>query len=242
MTMELQQRWTIGLVGGMSWESTALYYRRLNEAMQQRRGEYRNARSLVATMEFHDLMRAAAEDRWDDAGAIVVKAARQLESAGADFIVLTSVTGHALAAAVRESIDIPLLHISDSVGRAARTAGWQRIGLMGTRFTMDRDFFHLPLQQTYALATAIPSSERRTEIHRIIIEELTLGRFNESSRTTACSVAEQLVADGSDGVVLACTELPLLLTRDTLRVPSIDAVEAHVAEIVDAALDGRIPQ
>lgn len=223
----------IGLVGGMSWESTALYYRRLNQETQRRRGGHRNGRSLVESLEFQSLLDLANAGSWDAAADSVVAAARRLAGAGVDLIALTSVTGHRFAGAVREAVPVPFVHVADAVAAQARSRGWRSLALLGTRYTLEQAFFRSVLEDGHGIEVRLPCPRDRERLHHLIVEDLSLSRFEPDSREWCLDLARHLVAQGADGMVLACTELPLLLPADTLNLPCIDAVDAHVHAIVD---------
>ncbi len=228
----------IGLLGGMSWESSALYYRLINQAAHARMGGHHNARSLMFTLDFDELNRLAAEGDWMRVAAVISEAARSLEEAGAAFAMLTAVTPHTVADQVAGAIGIPLLHIADPTGEAIRAAGIKRVGLLGTRYTMELGFFAERLQQRFGIEVIVPSEEQRTALHRIIIDELTLGLVKPVSAAVLQQLAGDLGARGAEAAVVACTELPLLLGMDAYPMPAFDVVKLHAEAAVELALAG----
>jgi aspartate racemase len=226
----------IGLIGGMSWESSALYYRLLNREAHRRLGGHHNARSVLHTLDFDELNRAAAEDRWDIVGDRVVDAARSLKAAGAAFAMITSVTGHMVADRVEATVDLPLLHLADPTAIAISARGYSRVGLLATRFTMEKDFFIQRLRNRAGLDVLVPEKPQRDALHRIIIDELTLGNFTEPSRQHLVGMAGELKARGAEAVILGCTELPLLAAADLYPLPAFDVTALHVEAAVDRAL------
>nr|WP_281381328.1 amino acid racemase [Aminobacter sp. MDW-2] len=228
----------IGLLGGMSWESSALYYRLINQAAHARMGGHHNARSLMFTLDFDELNRLAAEGDWMRVAAVISEAARSLEKAGAAFAMLTAVTPHTVADQVAGAIGIPLLHIADPTGEAIRAAGIKRVGLLGTRYTMELGFFAERLQQRFGIEVIVPSEEQRTALHRIIIDELTLGLVKPVSAAVLQQLAGDLGARGAEAAVVACTELPLLLGMDAYPMPAFDVVKLHAEAAVELALAG----
>ncbi len=226
----------IGLLGGMSWQSTALYYRLLNEAVHRELGGHHNARSVLFTLNYHDLDAHASAGRWDKVGEAIGDAARRVEQAGADFVMITAVTGHAVAQQVEAALGIPLLHIADPAAEAVRTAGVRRVGLLGTRFTMEMEFLKERLRAQHGLDIVIPPEPARGELHRIILEELTLGRIEETSQAKVHDMAVDLAAQGAEAVLLACTELPLLIPAELYLLPAYDVPRLHVEAAVRRAL------
>lgn len=236
--MTVRQTKLIGLLGGMSWESSALYYRLLNTAAHRRLGGHHNARSLMFTLDFDELNALAAQGDWNKVAAVISVAARSLEKAGAEFAMLTAVTPHTVADQVAEAINIPLLHIADPTGEAIRARGPTRVGLLGTRYTMELGFFAERLRKRYGIEVIVPPEEQRTALHRIIIDELTLGVVKAESRGVLLHLAKDLGARGAEAVVVACTELPLLLDTDDYPMPAFDVVRLHAEAAVERALAG----
>ncbi|KQU69861.1 aspartate racemase [Aminobacter sp. DSM 101952] len=240
--MIVRQTQLIGLIGGMSWESSALYYRLINEAAHRRLGGHHNARSLMFTLDFDELNDLAAGGEWERVAEVIITAARHIEAGGAAFAMLTAVTAHYVADKVAAAIRIPLLHIADPAGRTLQAAGHKRVGLLGTRYTMELGFFGERLERQFGIEVLVPPEDERTALHRIIIDELTLGVAKPESRAVLLHLAKGLQARGAGAVVSACTELPLLLAMEDYPVPAYDVVKLHAEAAVDLALgDGSSP-
>ncbi len=226
----------IGVLGGMSWESTAEYYRILNEEVARRLGGLHSARLVVGSVDFAEVERLQVEGRWDDAGTLLADEARRLEAAGADFLVLATNTMHKVADAIETAVGIDLLHIGDATAGAVVGAGVHRVGLLGTAFTMQQDFYRDRLV-AHGLDVVVPSPADQNLIHRVIYDELCLGRILETSRAAYVEVLDRLVADGAEGVILGCTEIELLLDPDaSYAVPVFPTTRLHCIAAVDRAL------
>jgi len=227
---------TIGLIGGMSWESSAEYYRLVNQRVRERLGPLRSAQLLMHSVDFGPIERAQHEGRWDDAGAILEDAARRLHAGGADCIVLCTNTMHKLADRIEAATPLPFLHIADPVGRAAARAGVRRVGLLGTAFTMEQGFLKDRLAQRHGLEVLVPGAEDRAEVHRIIYDELCVGIVDGASRERYRRVIGALQARGAEAVVLGCTEISLLVKDEDSALPLLDSTALHAAAAVDFAL------
>ena len=225
----------IGLLGGMSWESTAEYYRLANVAVRERLGGLHSADLLIASVDFADIERLQVEGRWDDAGALLAEHARRLESAGAQLLVLCTNTMHKVAGHIEAAVSIPFLHLADATAAAVRGAGITTVGLLGTAFTMEQDFYRDRLG-SHGLTVLVPEAQDRAEVHRTIYEELVLGVVNERSRVAFAAVIERLVRAGAEGIILGCTEIELLVSQDDSAVPVFPTTRLHVDAAVDAAL------
>lgn len=228
----------IGLVGGMSWESSALYYQQINQEVRRRLGPLRSARLLMYSVDFGAIELAQREGRWDDAAAILADAAQRLHRGGADGLVLCTNTMHKVAAAMEQAVPIPLLHIADPVGRAAQAMGASAIGLLGTRFTMEQPFLRERLEQQWGLQVLVPDAEERNEVHRIIYDELCAGVIDAGSRQRYQAIIQHLAARGAQAVVLGCTEITLLIQPTDSALPVLDSTRLHALAAVDFALDG----
>ena len=226
---------TIGLLGGMSWESSALYYRLLNEAVRERRGGLHSARCVLLSVDFAEIERLQVAGEWETAGTVLAADARALQAAGADLVVLCTNTMHKVADALTDVLDVPLLHIGDVTAAAVRAAGLRRVGLLGTAFTMEQPFLVERLAR-HGLEVLVPGADDRAEVHRVIFEELCLGVVREESRQAYVEVIERLVADGAEGVILGCTEIELLLGAGDVDVPVFATTSLHVEAAVAAAL------
>ena len=226
---------TIGLLGGMSWESSALYYRLANEIVRDRLGGLHSAHCVLYSVDFAGIAAMQRAGSWDAAAAELAEAARGLESAGADMVLLCTNTMHKVADQVQASLTVPLLHIADTTAAAVATAGLRRVGLLGTAFTMEQSFYRDRLA-TRGLEVVVPGPEDRALVHRVIYDELCLGIVSDASRAEYQAVIGRLVDDGAEGVLLACTEIELLITADDSPVPVFPTTQLHVIAAVDLAL------
>ena len=226
---------TIGLLGGMSWESSALYYRLLNEAVRDRLGGLHSARCVLLSVDFAEIERLQVAGEWEQAGETLAGEARALQAAGADLLVLCTNTMHKVADALTAAVDVPLLHIGDVTGAAVAAAGLRRVGLLATGFTMDEQFLPDRLR-AHGLDVFVPEAPDRADVHRIIYEELCLGIVRDESRQLYREVVDRLVARGAEGVILGCTEIELLIGPDDVDVPVFPTTALHVEAAVAAAL------
>jgi aspartate racemase len=227
---------TIGLIGGMSWQSSIEYYRIINEGVGQRLGNPHSAVSLMYSVDFGEIEELQRQGRWDAAAAIMVDAARRLEAGGADFVVICTNTMHKLADITQAAIHIPILHIADPTASAIRAANLKRIALLGTRFTMEEDFYKGRLIQKHGLDVLIPNGEDRQVVHRVIYDELVVGVINPESRAAYRRIIQNLVKQGAEGVILGCTEIGLLVKEEDSPVPIFDTTLLHAQAAVDLAL------
>ena len=227
---------TIGLIGGMSWESSIEYYRIINETVKEKLGGLHSAKSLMVTVDFAEIEKLQHEDRWDEAGQILARCAQDLERGGADFIVLCTNTMHKLADQMTSNVSIPLLHIADATAEKIVSAGIKRIGLLGTRFTMEHDFYKGRLIHNYGLDVLIPEKADRDIIHRVIYEELVLGKIVDASRREYQRIMNNLLAKGAEGIILGCTEIELLITEGDSSAPLFPTTKIHAIAAVEKAL------
>jgi aspartate racemase len=227
---------TIGLIGGMSWESTLPYYRHINELVKQRLGGLHSARIVLYSVDFHDIERLQHSGNWDEAGRMLAAAARALEAAGADFLVLCTNTMHKVAAAIEAAVRIPLLHIADATAVEIRRAGLRRVGLLATRFTMEQDFYCRRLEHRHGIGVIVPDAADREVVHRIIYDELCLGSIRADSRERYREIIRRLVGQGAEGIVFGCTEIGLLVSAADAPVPVFDTTAIHAANAVELAL------
>jgi aspartate racemase len=225
----------IGLLGGMSWESSALYYEILNEAVRERLGGYHSARVLMSSVDFAEVEAMQAAGEWDAAGALLAAEAAALEAAGAECLVLCTNTMHKVADAIEAATDVPLIHIVDVTAAAIRDAGPSRVALLGTRFTMEQAFVRDRLA-THGVEAIVPPGEDRELVHEVIYGELVHGVVREASRAAYVDVVDRLVADGAEGVVLGCTEIELLLRPQDVDVPVFATTRLHALAALDFAL------
>ena len=225
----------IGLLGGMSWESTALYYRLVNEDVRERLGGFHSARLVLASVDFAPVEAMQVAGDWEGAASFLADEARSLEAAGAECLVLCTNTMHKVADAVEDAVGIPLLHLADVTAEAVRLAGLGRVALLGTRFTMEQPFYADRLR-SHGLDVLVPEGEDRTLVHDVIYDELVLGVVREESRAAYVEVVGRLVSHGAEGVVLGCTEIELLIGPDDVDVPVFATTALHARAAVDFAL------
>ncbi|WP_328860777.1 aspartate/glutamate racemase family protein [Streptomyces sp. NBC_00306] len=226
---------TIGLIGGMSWESSAEYYRLLNEFVRERLGGLHSARCVLHSVDFADIEELQAAGEWERAGEILADAAKGLEAAGAELLLICTNTMHKVAGQVEAAVSVPLLHLGDATADAVRSAGLGKVGLLGTAFTMEQDFYRDRLAG-HGLDVIVPDAAGRALVHRVIYEELCLGVVREESRTAYQEVIAALVAEGAEGVILGCTEIELLIGAGDSPVPVFPTTRLHAQAAVDAAL------
>lgn len=226
---------TIGLLGGMSWESTELYYRLINEETRRRLGGLHSAPVAMVSVDFQHIEELQHQGNWTAAGEILAGKARQVEAAGADFLLVCTNTMHKVAAEIEAAISIPLLHLADATAGRVRASGIGTIGLLGTKFTMEQDFYRGRLEQQ-GLDVLTPGGEDREIVHRVIYEELCLGRVLEDSRKEYLRIIDGLAAAGAQGVIEGCTEIAMLVQQDHTQVPLFDTTAIHALEAVALAL------
>ncbi|MFI9047365.1 aspartate/glutamate racemase family protein [Streptomyces sp. NPDC053427] len=232
---------TIGLLGGMSWESTAEYYRLLNELTRERLGGLHSSRCLLYSVDFAEIERLQTEGRWDEAAEILAAAAQALEAAGADMLLICTNTMHKVADEVAAAIAIPLLHLADTTAHAVLAKGMRRVGLLGTAFTMEQDFYRGRLAK-HGLDVLVPDAVGRRTVHQVIYEELCVGIVRQESRQAYRAIIKDLVAAGAEGIVLGCTEIELLIGMDDSPVPLFPTTRLHAEAAVRQALaDGPEP-
>lgn len=229
---------TIGLLGGMSWESTVTYYQYLNRMARERLGGLHSAKCLTWSFDFAEIAALQAAGDWQEATGAMVAAARRLELGGADCLVICTNTMHKMAEEVQEAIDIPLLHIADATAPAIREAGCSRPLLLATGYTMEQDFYKGHLERKHGISVKVPGEDDRAEIHRIIYEELCQGQIWADSKQTYLDIVEQEIEAGADGVIFGCTEIGLLVSQDDFSVPAFDTTALHAKAGLDFALGG----
>ena len=225
----------IGLIGGMTWEATEAYYRLINHAVQQRLGGLHSASILMRSLDFAEPEMLARTAQWNALAALFIEVARDLERAGADLLLLCANTAHRVAEQVEAAITIPLVHICDVTAAKIRSDGLHRVVLLGTAYTMQEDFFKDRLR-AHGIDVFVPDDADRTEIHRVIFEEIVFGRLEDKSRQAYRDIISRAVAGGAEGVVLGCTEIPLLIGQGDSPVPLYDTTELHALAAVDRAL------
>lgn len=227
---------TIGLIGGMSWESTAEYYKIVNEEVKHRLGGLHSAKCLLYSVDFEEIERYQAEDRWVEAGSLLGDAAHSLERAGADFIVICTNTMHKVMEYIEEKIDIPTLHIADATANQINKSNIGTIGLLGTKYTMEQNFYKSRLESN-GIKVLTPNPLEREMVNKVIYEELCVGNIQQSSREYYRQVIKNLVNAGAEGIVLGCTEIGLLVKPEDSEVPLFDTTVIHAVESVNLALE-----
>lgn len=229
---------TIGLIGGMSWESSAEYYRLLNELVRERLGGLHSARCVLYSVDFAEIEKLQVAGEWEQAGEVLAGAARGVEAAGAELVLICTNTMHKVAGQVQAALSVPLLHLADATADAALRGGLRRVGLLGTAFTMEQDFYRERLA-SHGLDVLVPDAEGRALVHRVIYEELCLGVVHEASRVGYQNVIEDLVREGAEGVILGCTEIELLIGQEHSPVPLFPTTRLHAEAAVAAALEAE---
>ncbi|MCW8126092.1 aspartate/glutamate racemase family protein [Microbulbifer halophilus] len=227
---------TIGLLGGMSWESTQVYYRLINETVREKLGGLHSARLLLNSIDFADIEPLQRNGQWRQAGELLAAAAESLAAGGADFLVLCTNTMHKVAPTIEAAVPLPLLHIADATAAVIEQAGIRRVGLLGTAFTMEQDFYRGRLLEKHGIAVDVPGEIDRALVHRVIFEELCRGTVTEASRREFRDIVARLQDAGAEAVVLGCTEIGLLLRPEDVPIPLFDTAEIHARAAVELAL------
>ena len=230
---------TIGLLGGMSWESSALYYGWINKLVKQKLGGLHSARIAMVSVDFQEIEDLQRRCDWVSAGEILAKAAQQVEAAGADFLLICTNTMHKVAPQVEAAIRIPLLHIADATAERVKAAGMDTIGLLGTKFTMEQDFYAGRLEVMHGLKVLIPPSEDREVVHRVIYDELVLGTVRDDSRAAYLKIIQDMHDRGAEGVIEGCTEIVMLVQQEHTGTPLFDTTAIHAEKAVEMALETR---
>lgn len=227
---------TIGLIGGMSWESTVPYYQQINETIKHRLGGLHSAKIVLYSVDFHDIEQLQHAGNWDAAGMLLADAARSLEAAGSELLVLCTNTMHKVAASIETAVSIPLLHIADPTAEAIKQTGIASVGLLGTRFTMEEAFYRDRLSEHHGLRVIVPNADDRDIVHRIIYEELCLGVVLPQSRGEYRRIMARLASQGAEAIILGCTEITLLVSQTDAMVPLFDTTTIHAKAAAEAAL------
>ena len=227
---------TIGLIGGMSWESSLEYYRILNETVRTRLGGLHSAKCVMVSVDFAEIETLQHTGHWEKAGQILAEAASSLERAGADCVVLCTNTMHKLAGAIQAAVSIPFLHIADATALRVQASGLRKIGLLGTRFTMEEDFYKARLTANFGLEVLIPGQTERQLVHDVIYQELCLGIIRSGSKASYREIIAELVRQGAQGIILGCTEIGLLVKPEDSPLPLFDTTRIHAEAAVDCAL------
>jgi aspartate racemase len=229
---------TIGLIGGMSWQSTVTYYQLINEGIQKILGGFHSAKLVLYSVDFDEIEKLQHQGKWSEMGSILNNAAKHLEEGGADFLILCTNTMHKLSNQIVDGLNIPLLHIADATGERIKASGIQKVGLLGTRFTMEQDFYRKHLEIKSSIATIIPDLNDRKFIHMVIYDELCHGHIKPSSRKKYMNIISKLKHRGAEGVILGCTEIALLVNPSQTSLPLFNTTEIHAHSAVNFALDG----
>lgn len=228
---------TIGLLGGMTCESSLVYYKRINEIAREKLGGNHSAKSVMVSVDFGDVEPYMERGEWDIVLANMLDASRAIERGGADFLVLCTNTMHRFVEEIGREVLIPILHIVDATAAEIRKAGMKKVGLLGTRFTMEEDFYKGRLQEKHGITVLVPDREGRERVHRVIVDELSRGVIDPDSRDAYWLIIRQLAARGAQGIILGCTEIPLLVMQDQGDIPLFDTTEIHAHAAVELALD-----
>jgi aspartate racemase len=227
---------TIGLLGGMSWESSIEYYRIINETVRDKLGGLHSAKSLMYSVDFAEIEALQHEGKWEEATQLMINAAQHVENGGADFLVICTNTMHRMAEEVQEGIGIPLLHIADATAVKIKAGGLRKVGLLGTRFTMEEEFYKGRLINRHDLDVIVPSDEGREIVHRVIYDELVMGKVEPTSKVQYIQIIEELIHEGAQGIILGCTEICLLVGEKDVAVPVFDTTLIHATAAVEVAL------
>ncbi|MDM5193436.1 aspartate/glutamate racemase family protein [Bacillus hominis] len=230
---------TIGLIGGMSWESTSEYYRILNEEIKSRLGGLHSAKCMINSVDFEEIERFQSNGDWNGAGEVLGNAAYSLQMGGADFIIICTNTMHKVVDKIKENINIPVLHIADATAKEIKRKGIQTVGLLGTKYTMEQDFYKSRIVEN-DIKVIVPSEKNREKINEVIYTELCLGEITPQSREYYKRVIEKLVQEGAQGIILGCTEIGLLIKQEDVSVPIFDTTHIHAIEAVNFALESRL--
>lgn len=228
---------TIGLLGGMSWESTELYYRLINEGVKRALGGLHSAKIVLVSVDFQEIETLQHENEWPKAGEILARAGQQVEAAGADFLLICTNTMHKVAPQIEAAINIPILHLADATARRIEAEGMTTIGLLGTNFTMEQDFYKGRLEENFGLKVLVPPQADREIVHRVIYDELCLGQVKDASRDAYLRIMEDLRDKGAEGIIEGCTEIVMLVQQEHTDIALFDTTAIHAQEAVMAALN-----
>jgi len=227
---------TIGLIGGMSWESSLEYYRMINESVKKRLGGLHSAKCLMYSVDFHEINELQHQGKWDDAAEVMKDSAKRLERGGADLILICTNTMHKLYGEVQKSVSVPILHITDATAEDIKKKGLGKVGLLGTRFTMEQDFYKGRLKDKHNIDVIVPDKGDMQIIHDVIFNELCMGKIINTSKARFIGIIEKLVGEGAEGIILGCTEIPHLIKQADVDIPLFDTAKIHSAAAVEEAL------
>ena len=226
---------TIGLIGGMSWESSAEYYKIINQAIRERLGGLHSAKCVMYSVDFAEIGELQYKGMWDEATEMMIDAAKHLQSGGADSVLICTNTMHKMADDVQANVDIPLLHIADETAKKIKAKGMKKVGLLGTKFTMEQDFYRERLTKKFGLEVIIPSDSEREIVNSVIYDELCQGKVDPSSKAKFIEIIGNLGARGAEGVILGCTEIPILVNQEDVQIPLFDTTQIHALAAVEHA-------
>ena len=227
---------TIGLIGGMSWESSQLYYELVNKKVKSILGGFHSAKSVMVSVDFDEIARLQSEDDWDTLNRLMVKATRQLEDAGADMVLVCANTMHLCSEEIIKNTNLPFVHIAEATGEIIKEKSLNKVGLLGTKFTMEKDFYKDILTNDFGVEVLIPDSEARDLVHDIIYKELVLGKIKNASKEIYLKIIDDLLERGAEGIILGCTEIPLLVSNKDIPVPIFNTTKIHAEKAVQLAL------
>ena len=227
---------TIGLLGGMSWESTVGYYRSINEGVRNALGSLHSAKIAMVSVDFDPIAELQHEGNWEETGRLLAEAARSIQAAGADFLLICTNTMHKVAPQIEEAIDIPILHIADATADVLLQKGIKTVGLLGTAFTMEQDFYKVRLADKHGIKVVVPNDEERSIVQDLIYQELCLGKQTADSRAEYVRIIDELASQGAEAVILGCTEIGMLVSQSDTDVPLLDTTAIHAEKAVEAAI------
>ena len=230
---------TIGLIGGMSWESSIVYYELINKKVKELLGGFHSCQSLMYTVDFDNIVKLQHEGKWKELDLLMANSAKRLEKGGADIVVLCTNTMHLCSEAIKESISIPFLHIAEATGISITNSNIKKVALLGTKFTMEKDFYKDILVDKFGIEVITPNDMEREDVHRIIYEELVHGQIKDESREIYKSIIKNLKNRGAEGVILGCTEIPLLISDSDVSIPTFDTTQIHAEQAVIWALNNE---
>ncbi|WP_368487938.1 aspartate/glutamate racemase family protein [Clostridium sp. BJN0013] len=228
---------TIGLIGGMSWESTLEYYRIINETAKVKLGDFHSAKCLMYSVDFQEIEVLQHENRWEELTDIMVNVAEKLKSGGADFVVICANTMHKIASAIENRLGIKVLHIAEVTGEKIIQNRMKKVGLLGTKFTMEQDFYKKVLKENFDIDVIIPDENEREIVHKVIYNELCKGIIDKVSKMEYIKIINNLALNGAEGIILGCTEIPLLIKQEDVNVPVFDTLKIHAVSAVEFALN-----
>ncbi|MFX1512369.1 MAG: aspartate/glutamate racemase family protein [Promethearchaeota archaeon] len=227
---------SIGLLGGMSWHSSQEYYQIINEKIKEKLGGLHSAKIVLFSVDFEEVVQLQLQGNWEKMADIMIDAAKRIEKAGADLLLICANTTHKVADEVAEKVTIPLLHIADSTAEKIKEKNLRKVGLLGTKFTMEEEFYTKRLAEKHELSVIIPTEEERQIIHDILYKELAFGEIKDSSKEKYLVVIQHMIEEGAEGIILGCTEIPLLVKQEDVKVPVFNTTEIHAISAIDFAL------